>query len=99
MSRGKRSLGNRSTLRASVALLALSTGFPALAQNADTALKPIVLQGQASGATDAKGAADAPTRDYYRIEDMEGRRYWLFRQGLYEASQPSPRWFMHGIFP
>ncbi len=46
-----------------------------------------------------QGAADAPTRDYYRIEDMEGRRYWLFRQGLYEASQPSPRWFMHGIFP
>ena len=25
------------------------------------------------------------TRDYYRVEDEEGRRYWLFRQGLYAA--------------
>ncbi|WP_271067043.1 DNA polymerase Y family protein [Caulobacter sp. NIBR1757] len=24
------------------------------------------------------------TRDYYRVEDREGRRYWLFREGLYE---------------
>jgi len=23
------------------------------------------------------------TRDYYRVEDGEGRRYWLFREGLY----------------
>ncbi|HEY4193417.1 MAG TPA: DNA polymerase Y family protein [Mesorhizobium sp.] len=38
------------------------------------------------------------TRDYFRIEDAEGRRYWLFRQGLYDAGRTSPRWFMHGIF-
>jgi protein ImuB len=25
------------------------------------------------------------TRDYYRVEDEEGRRYWLFRQGLYDS--------------
>jgi protein ImuB len=42
-------------------------------------------------------AADAPTRDYYRIEDAEGRRYWLYRQGLYNA-QAVPRWFLHGVF-
>ena len=47
---------------------------------------------------DAEGAK-APTRDYYRVEDVEGRRYWLYRQGLHEAGEPSPRWFMHGIFP
>jgi protein ImuB len=41
---------------------------------------------------------DAPTRDYFRVEDVEGRRYWLYRQGLYGASSESPRWFMHGIF-
>lgn len=41
--------------------------------------------------------ADAPTRDYYRIEDAEGRRYWLYRQGLYSA-QAVPRWFLHGVF-
>jgi protein ImuB len=23
------------------------------------------------------------TRDYYRLEDDQGRRYWLFREGLY----------------
>ena len=45
------------------------------------------------------GEEEAPTRDYYRIEDSEGRRYWLYRQGLYSsASQAPPRWFMHGVF-
>ena len=30
------------------------------------------------------------TRDYFRVEDAEGRRYWLFREGLYgrETAQP-----------
>lgn len=37
------------------------------------------------------------TRDYYRVEDMRGRRYWLFRHGLYEE-KTSPRWFVHGLF-
>jgi protein ImuB len=36
-------------------------------------------------------------RDYYRVEDEEGRRFWLFRVGLYQAGQPS-RWFVHGLF-
>ncbi|RRI02730.1 DNA polymerase Y family protein [Mesorhizobium tamadayense] len=45
------------------------------------------------------GEDEAPTRDYYRIEDSEGRRYWLYRQGLYSsAAQAAPRWFMHGVF-
>jgi protein ImuB len=38
------------------------------------------------------------TRDYFRVEDADGRRYWLYRQGLYGAAEPTPRWFMHGIF-
>jgi protein ImuB len=37
------------------------------------------------------------TRDYYRVEDEEGRRFWLFRHGLYEE-KPDPRWYMHGLF-
>jgi protein ImuB len=45
-----------------------------------------------------QGEEDSSPRDYYRVEDVEGRRYWLYRQGLYEAEKPSPRWFMHGIF-
>lgn len=42
-------------------------------------------------------APDQRTRDYYRIEDREGRRFWLFRQGLY-GETPEPRWFIHGLF-
>ena len=41
---------------------------------------------------------DAPTRDYFCVEDAEGRRFWLYRQGLYGAAEEMPRWFMHGIF-
>jgi protein ImuB len=40
---------------------------------------------------------EAGTRDYYVAEDEAGRRYWLFRQGLYGA-QITPRWFLHGFF-
>ncbi len=39
-----------------------------------------------------------PTRDYYRIEDKEGRRFWLFREGLFGRDHERPRWFMHGTF-
>ena len=39
------------------------------------------------------------TRDYYRVEDMQGHRFWLYRDGLYGRETDSPRWFMHGIFP
>ncbi|MGB3540820.1 MAG: DNA polymerase Y family protein, partial [Mesorhizobium sp.] len=40
----------------------------------------------------------ASTRDYFRLEDSEGRRFWLYRQGLYENAKVPPRWFMHGVF-
>jgi protein ImuB len=39
-----------------------------------------------------------PTRDYYRVEDKDGRRYWLYREGLYGESEAPPRWFVHGLF-
>ncbi|MBW0005613.1 MAG: DNA polymerase Y family protein [Hyphomicrobiales bacterium] len=39
-----------------------------------------------------------PTRDYYLVEDEEGRRFWLFREGLYGRETPSPCWFVHGFF-
>ena len=35
-------------------------------------------------------------RDYYRVEDDEGRRFWVFRAGL--SGSPPPRWFVHGLF-
>lgn len=37
------------------------------------------------------------TRDYYRVEDVRGRRFWLFRHGLYDE-KPAPRWYVHGLF-
>ena len=36
-------------------------------------------------------------RDYYWVEDREGRRYWLFREGAYGGDR-APRWYMHGLF-
>ena len=38
------------------------------------------------------------TRDYYRVEDAEGRRYWLYREGLYGRETASPAWYVHGLF-
>ncbi len=51
------------------------------------------------------------SRDYYRLEDQDGHRFWVFRRGLYgpdlAADMPSdtprdnadkPHWFVHGLF-
>lgn len=35
-------------------------------------------------------------RDYYCVEDENGRRYWLFRLGHYDSGEP--KWFLHGFF-
>lgn len=37
------------------------------------------------------------TRDYYRVEDIDGHRFWIFREGFYENTAV-PRWFLHGLF-
>jgi len=42
--------------------------------------------------------AAGPARDYFRAEDSRGRRFWLFREGLYDDGTEPPRWFMHGLF-
>ena len=39
-----------------------------------------------------------PTRDYYVVEDQAGRRFWLYREGLYARETAAPRWFVHGMF-
>ena len=38
------------------------------------------------------------TRDYFRVEDTEGRRFWIFRAGLFGRETLRPRWFLHGLF-
>ena len=45
-----------------------------------------------------EGESTGLTRDYYRIEDARGRRYWIFRHGLYGAEARHPRWYIHGLF-
>ncbi len=38
------------------------------------------------------------SRDYFRVEDDHGYRFWIFRQGLFERETRHPAWFMHGMF-
>jgi protein ImuB len=45
------------------------------------------------------------TRDYFRVEDEAGLRFWLYRDGLYDREieqvddKPvQPNWFVHGLF-
>ena len=45
------------------------------------------------------------TRDYFRVEDEAGLRFWLYRDGLYdreieqeEGRLVQPNWFVHGLF-
>jgi protein ImuB len=40
---------------------------------------------------------DGQHRDYYYVEDEEGRRYWLFRSGHYDTEK-TYAWFIHGFF-
>ena len=37
------------------------------------------------------------TRDYFRIEDSDGRRYWIFRELVRQSGQ-NPSWYLHGLF-
>jgi protein ImuB len=44
-------------------------------------------------------ASSARLRDYYRVEDAQGRRYWIYREGLIGDGRGGlPAWFMHGLF-
>jgi protein ImuB len=41
----------------------------------------------------------ARLRDYYRVEDQTGRRYWIYREGLVGDGRGGlPAWYMHGLF-
>ncbi|MEZ5883103.1 MAG: DNA polymerase Y family protein [Paracoccaceae bacterium] len=38
-------------------------------------------------------------RDYFMVEDHDGRRLWLYREGLpADGRGGPPRWFLHGMF-
>jgi len=41
----------------------------------------------------------AAVRDYFRVEDEAGERFWIYRAGDGEDTETgSHRWFMHGLF-
>ena len=40
----------------------------------------------------------AHVRDYYRVEDAEGGRFWVFRAGPYGDPAAPPKWWLHGLF-
>ena len=43
--------------------------------------------------------SSARLRDYYRVEDSGGRRYWIYREGLAgDGRGGAPTWFIHGLF-
>jgi protein ImuB len=46
-----------------------------------------------------RGAEEQSVRDYFHVEDQQGRRYWLFRRG--DGERPvtgDMRWYLHGVF-
>ncbi len=42
------------------------------------------------------GEAQKDTRDYYCVEVVDGRRFWLYRAP--SPTAPTSRWFVHGVF-
>jgi protein ImuB len=43
--------------------------------------------------------SSARLRDYYRVEDSQARRYWIYREGLIgDGRGGAPGWFIHGLF-
>ncbi|MBE0705159.1 MAG: DNA polymerase Y family protein [Afipia sp.] len=52
-----------------------------------------------------KNETSVLTRDYFRVEDTEGLRFWIYRDGLYgsesvddKGESIDPKWYVHGVF-
>ncbi len=46
-----------------------------------------------------RDAEVSAVRDYFRVEDEDGNRFWLFRQGNgVDPATGGLRWFLHGVF-
>lgn len=46
----------------------------------------------------ARDRRHARTRDYFRVEDWDGCRFWLYRHGIHVREVRTFRWFLHGLF-
>ncbi len=42
--------------------------------------------------------SSALSRDYFRAEDEDGGRYWIYREGIHKREVRTFRWFLHGLF-
>jgi len=49
-------------------------------------------------APDPDGAGETGTRDYYRAEDTDGRRFWLYREAVAPPNPTAQGWYLHGLF-
>ncbi len=46
-----------------------------------------------------RAPSKARLRDYYRVEDSRGRRFWIYREGLIgDGRGGAPAWYLHGLF-
>ena len=46
-----------------------------------------------------RAPSKARLRDYYRVEDSNGRRFWIYREGLIgDGRGGAPAWYLHGLF-
>jgi protein ImuB len=56
------------------------------------------LPGWQADSIGAPPGFDDTVRDYWRVEDTDGARFWLYRAGLPHGGAPE-HWFLHGVFP
>ena len=54
-----------------------------------SALSPLLVQATPVKAVRGEGVW---------LFDEEGRRYWVYRAGLYDREAVTPRWYLHGLF-
>jgi protein ImuB len=45
-----------------------------------------------------RNGSETLSRDYYRVEDTQGYRFWLFRHGVYGRETGHTQWYIHGLF-
>ena len=77
---------------------AVANGIPALEEEGGEVKRSLASPGEGESSIPSRGR-EKRTRDYYRIEDEEGHRYWVFRDGLYDdGTGRAPAWYLHGIF-
>jgi protein ImuB len=58
-------------------------------------------QGGPARADEPRWPLASAARDYFRVEDKTGLRFWLFRAGLYRDTARGPAtpcWFLHGMY-